>query len=258
VTLLSYRTGFYAASFAFAGSLVLLVAREAAFTRDVSPALSHTTPAASVAVAAPTAPAPPDASTCSTELAACRAETWAIVLRTIRADVEDKKAPAGGRAQPGEPPEATGPDEQRRTRCDVAEQQAREHWTSQRANILATVKDIGKPSWIADEVKKNGESLQKELGLTPAERTRLERDEAALWATHGPLFQAALGRDPTDWAALLDIVRAWWRDEDAIIERMLGPKGRDEHRASELRSRTAIMAVLAALAGKPFDDSLVW
>jgi hypothetical protein len=248
-------------SFAFVGSLAVLVAREAGSMRDVAPVAQHgprTPSTSSSAVAIPTGEVTSDGAACTAELAACRAETWAMVARTIRVDLEDHDTPTGAGGQTSGPPEATGPEEQRRVRCDIAEQQAREHWTSQRANILASVKDIGKTDWVPSEVKKSADKLEKDLGLSPAEKSRLERESLALWATHGPLFQAALARDPTDWAALMDIVRAFWRDEDAVIERILGPKGRDEYRASDLRSRTAIMAILAALAGKPFDDSIVW
>lgn len=222
---LSWRNAFFAAC---AALVVSHVARQPS-----PPQVSVTTVAA-----APT--------TCTTELAACRAESWNIVARTIRTEVEERRPP------PLEPTrEPTGGDAQRATRCDVAEQQAREHWVRERANIYASVKDVGTPAWIERETKKTLAAMQRELGVAPS-----EREYAALWAKHGPIFRAALANE--DWAVLIEVVRSFWRDEDALVERTLGARVRDERRALELRSRTAIMAILAALADKPFDDAIVW
>jgi hypothetical protein len=198
-----------------------------------------------------------DAATCATELAACRAEGWALVARTIRADVDERRAPdapppprARDAAQPAVDP--IGVDAQRLVLCDVAEQQAREHWAAHRADILASVRDVGKPEWATKESKKHANDLAKDLGLSPRDEDRVARAYADLWAKHGSTFQRALAADPTDWTALMDIVRAWWREEDAMIERTLGAAARSEYRVLDLRSRTTILAILAALADKPF------
>jgi hypothetical protein len=229
--LFSWRNAFFLASLALVASF---------FVRRAQPAVA--------------APPPPPRETCPTELAACRTESWNIVARTIRTEVEEKKPQ---QAPLADLPNPTNVDAQRRTRCDVAEQQAREHWVREKANIFSSVKDVGTPEWISKEVKKTLASLEKDLGIAPS--ARLEREYTTLWSKHGPLFQRALTHEPADWAALVDIVRAYYADEDALLERTLGAHVRDEHRVLELRSRTAIMAVVAALAEKPFDDeSLAW
>jgi hypothetical protein len=251
VGILSYRTGFFAACAALGVALAALAMR-----RDLGQGGGAATP---TTIATPTAaPIATDAGgTCASDLATCRAESWAIVARTIRADIEDRRVPDSVVAAPA-PPEPTGPEAQRRVRCDIAEQQAREHWTAHRADILASIRDIGKPAWIEGEVRKTTTQLGKELGLSSREETRVASEYAALWAKQGAIFQSAIAAEPPEWAGLLDIVRAFWRDEDAAIERALGAHARDEHRTSELRSRTAIMAILAALAGRPFDEAIAW
>jgi hypothetical protein len=257
VGILSYRSGFFAAC------AVLVVALAAlAMRRDLGAGTGAASPTATAITTLPVTSTPTTSAIdagapCTSELAACRAESWAIVARTIRADIEDRRAPdtVGEALAPSEP---TGPEAQRRVRCDIAEQQAREHWTAHRADILASIKDIGRPAWSEGEVKKTTIQLGKELALSPREETRVASEYAALWAKQGAIFQSAISAEPPDWGGLLDIVRAFWRDEDAAIERALGAHARDEHRTSELRSRTAIMAVLAALAGRPFDEAIAW
>jgi hypothetical protein len=241
LTLLSYRNAFFAVSAALVASLAMRVARPPA------------------PVQAPHVDASSDPATCTTELAACRAESWNIIARTIRADVEERHAaPADARvqqpAQVADTTDPTGAVAQEQTRCEVAEQQAREHWLRERANILASVKDIGKPAWVAKELDETVSSF----AVAARDRDRLAREYAALWSKYGSLFQNALSKEPADWALLIDIVRAFFHDEDALIERTLGPAALAERRASELRSRTTIMAIIATLAEKPFDDSLVW
>jgi hypothetical protein len=148
-----------------------------------------------------------------------------------------------------------GVEAQRLVRCDIAERQAREHWVAHRADILASVRDVGKPDWARTESTKKAGELAKDLGLAPPEQERVASEYASLWSKHGPIFQRALAAEPTDWAGLMDIARGWWRDEDAMIERTLGAAARAEYRALDLRSRTAIMAILAALADESFDEA---
>lgn len=57
---------------------------------------------------------------------------------------------------------------------------------------------------------------------------------------------------------MIDTARGIFKEEDALIQSVLGVNARDEWRASELRSRTSVMAILAALGERPFDDSLGW
>jgi hypothetical protein len=96
------------------------------------------------------------------------------------------------------------------------------------------------------------------LGLDANERRRFDEGYDVLWTKYGPQIQAQLTASPQDLHGLMRTVLAFWRDEDQLVERLLGVHARDDYRASELRSRTAIISILATLANEPFDDALVW
>jgi hypothetical protein len=148
--------------------------------------------------------------------------------------------------------------DQKRTLCDVAEQQAREHWVRNRASILASVRTVGTPDWIRGERKKELDGIEKVFGTRPSERAVFDRGYDALWAKYGASLRAELDREPIDFTKVIAIVRDVFQAEDALVESTLGAHARDEWRASEMRSRTAIMAILAALGERPFDDALTW
>jgi hypothetical protein len=247
---LTYRTGFFVVSGALAISLVFHATRSGAAVPAPPPAPTASPPNASA-----------PATTCAVELVRCREESWNVVAKSIASDLDDRaRVHRSGAARPAvaDPAETTGPADQKRVLCDVAEQQAREHWASQRANIHASVRDVGKPEWIKSETTKYLAKLEKDLGTTKSEHDRLERAYVTLWAKHGPILQRLVTVDPVDDLALLESVKAYWRDEDAMVENVMGSAGLAEYRAAEMRSRTAIAAILAALGDRPFDDALAW
>jgi hypothetical protein len=265
----SYRTGFWIVSLALVASLAALavVARRAEPSSSSAPTTSSarattittstsSSPASSSSSLAGSSDAPVS---CVAELARCREAGWSAVARTITADLDERaRARAAGEARPSEPADPTGPADQRRLRCDIAEQQAREHWQNHRADIHASLRDVGKPAWIASETAKSVDKAARELGANASERERLQRGYEALYAKYGPTFQREVGAEPVDDAAILVTVQAYWRDEDAMVEGVMGAAGLAELRAFEARTRTAIAAILAALSNKPYDDALAW
>jgi hypothetical protein len=124
--------------------------------------------------------------------------------------------------------------------------------------ILASIADVGTERWVRDDRQKRLDALAKDLGARSSEIARFDRGYDALWTKHGPILQARIHAEPPDFAALIDGVRDYWRDEDALVDSVMGAQARDDHRAADMRSRTAIVAILAALGDKPFDDALEW
>jgi hypothetical protein len=254
----SYRTGFFILSFALVASLVMHVVRAERVERRDGDSPHVALPSAAghpASTASPTGSADPS---CSAKLTACREESWKLVSSTIANDLKQAHAPRPTTSAGVEPPEPSGALDQRRVRCDIAEQQAREHWVKHRVEILASVKDVGTATWVQGERKKTLDGIAKILGADPGELRRFDHGYDALWTKHGPILHAQVTAEPVDAAALIGSVRGLWHDEDSLIESIMGAHARDEYRASELRSRTAIVAILAALANKPFDESLTW
>ena len=70
--------------------------------------------------------------------------------------------------------------------------------------------------------------------------------------------QAALGKDPQDFPALLDSARRLLADEDAILERVGGSGARDAWRTDQLETRTVILALVASMADKDWDEDIRW
>ncbi len=255
--LLSWRNGFVVVSAALIAVCVAFVCSSRGPVSEV----------ASVGPQTVVAEASSSATPCAAELASCRAESWTLVARTIRGDIDDREHP---KAKPGvrsatsgtgssEPPaETTGPADQKRVLCSISEQQAREHWVKHKAEILGSIRDVGKESWVRAERKKTLDGLASALGADATELGKLDKGYDALWRIHGPALQAIIAKEPIDLPALDAAVRSFWRDEDRLVERIMGAHAKEEYRASEMRSRTAIAAILAALGEKPYDDSLAW
>jgi len=196
---------------------------------------------------------------CRADLAACRDESFRIVAKAITTSARERPTTTRSPTESADPIPPTTALEQKRTRCDVAEQQAREHWVRNRASILDSVKTVGTPEWIRAERKKELDGIEKVFGTRQDEKARFDRGYDVLWAKHGAGLRTELDREPPDFGKVIGLVREIFRAEDALVESVLGAHGRDEWRASELRSRTAIMAILAALGDRPFDDDeLVW
>jgi hypothetical protein len=256
----SLRTAFAGVSLALVASIGLHVVRWSrdAGERVTSPATSTTIATTPVVATAMTSGAPIDLPTCSVQLAACREESWNVVAKSISADVAGQRTKPRAGETAADPAPPTTPADQHRVLCDIAEQQAREHWVKNRTSILASAKDIGKPEWIRSERKKELDGIESLFGANPAERQRFDRGYDTLWAKYGALLRGQLDREPLDLGPVMDTVRAIFRDEDALVESVLGAHARDEYRAAEMRSRTAIVAILAALADRPFDDTLAW
>src|SRR4051794_40230330 len=96
--LVSYRTGFFVVSVAL-GALLLLRVRGAPV---------ETTPPVADSAAAIASPAPSsetDVRGCTAQLAACRTESWNVVVKAVTSDVEARGRTGAQRT--GEPPVET-------------------------------------------------------------------------------------------------------------------------------------------------------
>ncbi len=138
---------------------------------------------------------------------------------------------------------------------DIARDHLREHWRAKQAEIVAGLqRDALRPEWFDEDVAKTMARHRERSGLVGAEDARLEAGYRRVWAEHGPLVRELVTSE--DWRELLAEIRDVWRDEDRLAVRELGSARAAAFRASELRGRTAIAAILATFADMPWDDAI--
>ncbi len=193
--------------------------------------------------------------TCVAELAACRSNAWNLALHALQTAPTETSEPRA-HAIEGDASDDVDYGAQRRELCDIAETQAREQWKNSRENIMKSVHDVGTAAWAKDDVAKTIAQAHELLGTSPAEDRALESGYASLLAQHGDTLQRLI--QANDYSALRDEVRAIWREQDALIVQTLGTAARDDYRATQLRSRTAIIAILTTLDDQPFDETMTW
>jgi hypothetical protein len=257
-----YKPAFFVAVAALAVSVAWQLRRGAGSGPDA--AASSAGSAAATSESAPpdslgaVEPIDPALSGCRERLARCEQSNWEVVLRAIRQDAQSRHAQPPGT----DPRRQAGPSEfeqQERALCDIAEEHVCAHWIRERDNVFATLRDVGTEQWadkwLADKMK----SLQERFGLDATESKKLESSYARLWTDYGPRLHGLVNQQPPDYRELISEVRDFWQDEDRMMAMVMGKAGRDAYREVELKSRTAIVAILAAYADLPWDEeSIGW
>jgi hypothetical protein len=143
--------------------------------------------------------------------------------------------------------------------CAKAEQHLRESWQ----------RDKDKISWGLSQYLANRDEQERSIardvakmkevaGLDDREAAEVSRAYHDRRLAQVAEAQAALAKDPQDFGAMLDSARRLLADEDALLERVGGPGARDAWRADQMETRTVIMALVASLADKDWDESIRW
>lgn len=216
------------------------------------------------APAAPFAPPPPtaaaaregDEASCEVRLDRCRGQSLRLAFEAIQARAEPR-APEGD----GEPPsdDGSGPEAQARALCRKGKQALRESWQNDRDAIvdsLATT--LNDPGEQARNLGKQLAEMQRVLSLGERELASLSERYAARRAELVDGAAASLDGEPPDVESVLIAAQRLFAEEDALVRDAAGDGGVARWRASQLESRTVILALLAALAGAEWDEDLVW
>jgi len=186
-------------------------------------------------------------------LETCEQRSWNVVLESMHKD-----AKARGVASAQASASDSGYERQQLALCEITRAAMRDRLKQDQETIAKAFEAVGSEQWTADWIEQKLAAETELFGLDPAARERLAHDYERLWAERGPEM-ARLVSDPNpDYAALMGSVRAFWQQEDALMERQLGAEARNRYRVSELLSRTAIIATLAAFANQPWDQSIAW
>jgi hypothetical protein len=233
---------------------VLAAALDAYLAVRLRRAEAHPAPAPAPA---PTAvAAAPACDAVRAELNRCRGDTWSLLARAVEAE---RRSPRTTERPAPAPSGSATREQQRRTLCDLAEEELRQKWEGQRDDLTRSLRrDLRDQDEQQKQALKDAEKLASEIGVDPAAQQALADAYLPMRRARIAAAADALDADPPDYGAVLDAAQGLYADEDAVVGRLYGEDAKQRVRAAEIRSRTAIVAIAASMAGAPWDDSIVW
>jgi len=215
----------------------------------------------------PEIPSEGAAATCCAALRQLRQQHLRRVFRTFRnaqqgtlrrgpAKTPRPPVPVAPSAQAAADPDKAA---QRRALCEVARDSLRREWTRKRADLTASlIKSLSDAEKMKRDLGREVDRFADALGLTPEDRLRLKPHYRRLRETRFANALAALQRDPPDHRAVFDEAVGLFADQDRLVKELFGSANVPRLRKKELRSRTVVLALLAAQAGLPWDDTIHW
>ena len=197
-----------------------------------------------------------DASACVRELEACQRRGWEVALRKIgEQHASEKRAQADASA----PPSAAASAAQSASLCNVAQAHLREQWRRDRDMLTAVlVRDLADPAEQERAVARDVEAMRKTVGLAGRDGEVFERAYRDTRQARVAEARAAMARNPPDLGAAFEAARALYADEDKLIAQRIGPAARDAWRAQQVDTRTTMLAILASMSDRDWDESIRW
>jgi hypothetical protein len=193
----------------------------------------------------------PRDATCESRLQACQQRSWDIARRAIESGHASAPAPTAA------PAVAAGPAAQADALCGWAKKNARDTWQRDKDKIL-----FGLGLSLADrdeqerEVLRDAGKMREVAGLDPHAAAEVEgayRDKRL-----ARIGEAQMALQRQDYGGLLDATHGLFSDEDAILTQVGGPAARDAWRADQTEARTVLLALMASLSDKDWEDSIRW
>jgi hypothetical protein len=191
---------------------------------------------------------------CERRLQTCEQRSWTLAQRMIAAASEPRPA---GTAAPATG--ASDPAAQASALCSKAEEHLRDSWKRDKDKIAWGLKH-----YVSDKdeqersVARDVAKMREVAGLDDREAGEVARALRERRAAQVAEADAALGKTPPDFSTLFDSTRKLLADEDAIVARVSGPGARDAWRSDQLDSRTVLLALVASMAGKDWDEDIRW
>jgi hypothetical protein len=216
-------------------------------------AASPKAPKPSASAQASASPAEPAADgSCERRLAACQKQSWEIARKVIAGEPQ---APSPARVLRGE----TGPEAQGEALCDKAKVALRETWARDRLLLVANLaRSMADPEELERNITREAAEMREAAGLSQGEGAQLERAYRGIRTARVATVREALGKQPPDLPAVLDATRGLFADQDALVLRIGGAASREALRQHGMESRTVLLALLATVADKDWEDSIQW
>jgi hypothetical protein len=259
-----HKAALFAVGAAFACSLAMNVVLYTDASRATEPAAgSATSSGAANEAGGSAAPAPASATAAATEAALraelekCRQASWKVVSEAIKLGAA-AKAERETEIKKDEPAETSDSsfEQQQRSLCAIAEYHLRLQLHLQKANFVAGMQQVGSDEWLELDLEHKMAGLNERFSLSSSDVERLQTGYEALLSDHSPTLQKLVQDE--DWAGMVEQSQSFWREEDKLIGDLLGHERRARYRADQLRTRSAIMAIVSTFAGMKWDESIAW
>jgi hypothetical protein len=206
------------------------------------------------ASAAPSAAPRPADDTCERRLASCQKQGWEIARRVFAGEPQ-AASPTPARVLRGE----TGPEAQSEALCDKAKLALRETWLRDRdALVIGLAHSMADPEDLERNITKESAEMREAAGLSEQEGRELERAYRGVRTARVTAAREAMNKQPPDLPGVLDAARGLFADQDALVQRIGGASSREALRQHGMESRTVILAILATVADKEWDESIQW
>jgi hypothetical protein len=172
-----------------------------------------------------------------------------------------------GRPRPRDPgPEVGHEDELRRDDenqeellCRVARRHLRQHWLGQREAVRESLgKSLADHREQEKNLRQESLGLAEAAGLGPEEQARFGERYAPLRKARIEAVLAAVRKDPPAFEAVLEEAIGLFAEEDRLVLELGGSQALRRLREGKGEGRTAIVALAAALAELPWDESIRW
>jgi hypothetical protein len=142
-------------------------------------------------------------------------------------------------------------------RCRIAEQQLRDRWREKERETIANVrKSLSNPQDVENSTVGDGGRYAKTLGLRDSERERFIDRYRPIRRDRSAEIDAALGKEPVDFAAVERGFRGLCADEDRLISELYGRGAADRFAADAEEGRLGVLMILAAWSGGAMPESV--
>ena len=196
---------------------------------------------------------------CAQKLQACRQAEVTEIVKIIRAGAVEPAGAAGGRG--GRPPAEAqvGTELQQSVLCDITRRHQRERWYRKRHKIAKSlVPNLQDQKKQQRDLDKDVKEFSRVLGWSEAQQTRFQQQYTQVRQRRLGSVVKALQQEPVAFGAVFSQVKGLYADEDRLVGKLFGGGAKRQLRAARLENRTLIMALAAAMAKVPWDQSITW
>lgn len=217
---------------------------------------------------APAAPAPPvsaraqHSAACQTRLRRCQQEEVSQIFRVIQRAPRPAGQASEGQAS-GKPgrvaPAKVDLDLQQSVLCDIARRHAKQRWFHKRHRAAGSlVRSLGDANMQQQNTARDVKAFGDVLGWSEAQRQDFTRQYSPLRQQRVAVARQALQRKPPNFKAVFVQLKGLFVDEDKLMRKLHGARAVSRLRAAQLEQRTLLAAIVAAMAGMPWDGQLTW